>query len=254
MKSDASFGLENAGWPALLVDTAGAICRANPAAISLFGAVLADESPRLSVVWSSDNTSGSDQFLAQWERSAIPTVPLKFQARGGHTVGYLTSICAFMKDGQKYFVLQLLREDGSAAPEVKPAGGEAGLALKQKLDCALQLARTVALDFNNALTSILGHTSLVLSKMEPNHPWRDSLMEVEKSAAKAAEIANDLGTFSRQEKESRAQTAGNLNLLLSGPCSSFSRTVARSRSPGRCSWIGDCSRRSLTKPRCNRRS
>ena len=161
-----------------------------------------------------DNTSGSDQFLAQWERSAIPTVPLKFQARGGHTVGYLTSICAFMKDGQKYFVLQLLREDGSAAPEVKPAGGEAGLALKQKLDCALQLARTVALDFNNALTSILGHTSLVLSKMEPNHPWRDSLMEVEKSAAKAAEIANDLGTFSRQEKESRAQTAGNLNLLL----------------------------------------
>jgi CheY-like chemotaxis protein len=50
--------------------------------------------------------------------------------------------------------------------------------------------------------------------MEPNHPWRDSLMEVEKSASKAAEIANDLGTFSRQEKETRAQTAGNLNLLL----------------------------------------
>jgi CheY-like chemotaxis protein len=111
-------------------------------------------------------------------------------------------------------VLQLLREVGSAGPEVKPPGGEAGLALKQKLDCALQLARTVALDFNNALTSILGHTSLVLSKMEPSHPWRDSLIEVEKSASKAAEIANDLGTFSRQEKETRAQTAGNLNLLL----------------------------------------
>ena len=72
----------------------------------------------------------------------------------------------------------------------------------------------MALDFNNALTSILGHTSLVLSKMEPNHPWRGSLIEVEKSAAKAAEIANDLGTFSRQEKEARAQAAGNLNLLL----------------------------------------
>ena len=97
---------------------------------------------------------------------------------------------------------------------MKPPGGEAGLAHKQKLDCALQLARTVALDFNNALTSILGHTSLVLSKMEPNHPWRGSLIEVEKSAAKAAEIANDLGTFSRQEKEARAQAAGNLNLLL----------------------------------------
>jgi two-component system cell cycle sensor histidine kinase/response regulator CckA len=84
---------------------------------------------------------------------------------------------------------------------------------KQKLDCALQLARTVALDFNNALTSILGHTSLVLSQMEPHHPWRNSLLEVEKSAARAAEIANDLGTFSRQEKEARTQAAGNLNLL-----------------------------------------
>jgi signal transduction histidine kinase/CheY-like chemotaxis protein len=214
MKSDVSFALENAAWPAFLVDAAGAICRANPAAASLFGAVLAGESPRLSAIWSPDNSSGPDQFLTHWERSAVPTVPLKYRAKGGHTVGYLTSVCAFTKDGQKYFVLQLLREGGSAIPEVKPLGGEAGLAIKQKLDCALQLARTVALDFNNALTSILGHTSLVLSKMEPNHQWRDSLMEVEKSASKAAEIANDLGTFSRQEKEARGQTAGNLNVLL----------------------------------------
>jgi two-component system cell cycle sensor histidine kinase/response regulator CckA len=111
-------------------------------------------------------------------------------------------------------VLQLLREGTAPGADVKTPGGEAGQAQKQKLDCALQLARTVALDFNNALTSILGHTSLVLSKMEPNHPWRGSLIEVEKSAAKAAEIANDLGTFSRQEKETRAQAAGNLNPLL----------------------------------------
>ena len=211
--------------------------------------------PRLSAVWARRTAARPSQFLAHWERSAAPTVPLKFRAKGGHTVSYLTSICAFTQDGQKYFVLQLLREGGSAAPEVKPPGGEAGLALKQKLDCALQLARTVALDFNNALTSILGHTSLVLSKMEPNHPWRDSLIEVEKSASKAAEIANDLGTFSRQEKETRAQTAGNLNLLLQRTrASSFSRTPGRSRWLGRCSWTGSCSRRSLTKPRCSRPS
>jgi CheY-like chemotaxis protein len=88
------------------------------------------------------------------------------------------------------------------------------LAQKQKLDCALQLARSVSLDFNNALTSILGHTSLLLSKAEPNHPWRTSLMEVEKSAAKAAEIAGDLAAFSRTEKEPRTQAAGNLNSIL----------------------------------------
>ena len=91
---------------------------------------------------------------------------------------------------------------------------EAGLAHKQKLDCALQLARSVALDFNNALTSILGHSSLLLSKMEPDNPSRNSLVEIEKSAAKAAEIANDLAAFSRQEKDLRVQVAGNMNMLL----------------------------------------
>jgi two-component system cell cycle sensor histidine kinase/response regulator CckA len=214
MKADIAFGLENAGWPALLVDGNGAICRANPAATSLFGPALASDAPQLAAVWSPENGSGVEQFLAQWERSVTPTVSLKFRGKGGHTVFYLTAICAFTRESGRYYVLQLLREGGAAGAEARPGVTEPSLAHKQKLDCALQLARTVALDFNNALTSILGHTSLVLSKMEPNHPWRSSLLEVEKSAAKAAEIANDLGTFSRQEKEVRAQATGNLNPLL----------------------------------------
>jgi len=178
----------------------------------------------LSAVWAPDNSSGPAQFLAQWERSATPIVPIKYQAKGGRAVSYLTSICAFTKEGQRFFVLQLLGE-GASFPEGKLPREEGGPVLKQKLDCALQLARTVALDFNNALTSILGHTSLILSKMEPNHAWRDSLMEVEKSASKAAEIANDLGTFSRQEKEARAQTAGNLNQLLQRTVQGFQQNA-----------------------------
>src|SRR5205823_6956182 len=99
-------------------------------------------------------------------------------------------------------------------PNAKESGSTEMFVQKQKLDCALQLARTVSLDFNNALTSILGHTSLLLTKAEANHPWRRSLMEVEKSAARAAEIANDLGTFSRPEKEQRGHSARNLNSIL----------------------------------------
>src|SRR5271170_97258 len=87
------------------------------------------------------------------------------------------------------------------------------LILKQKLDCALQLARTVSLDFNNALTSILGHVSFLLSKAEAGHPWRHSLMEIEKSAERAAEVAHELQTFSRQEKETHRAPPGNLNLV-----------------------------------------
>jgi two-component system, cell cycle sensor histidine kinase and response regulator CckA len=210
MKPDIALGFENAGWPTLLVDGSAAICAANPAARKVFGAAVEGRAS-LSAIWSSDNGRTAEQFLAQWGQAPAESCFLKFKNKDGHLVGYAVSACPFALDGQKYAVLQLLP---APAPEARSQGGEAGQVHKQKLDCALQLARTVALDFNNALTSILGHTSLVLSRMEPTHPWRASLIQVEKSAAKAAEIANDLGTFSRQEKETRPQAAGNLNLLL----------------------------------------
>jgi two-component system cell cycle sensor histidine kinase/response regulator CckA len=211
MKSEIAFGLENAGWPALLVNATGVIVHANPAALKLFGAALDGPAPKLSALWSPENSRTAEQFLTHWEQSPVSNVSLKFKGQDGRTIGYLVAICSSAEDARKDFALQLLLE---TTPNAKSYGADAGPAHKQKLDCALQLARTVALDFNNALTSILGHTSLVLSKMEPTHPWRASLIQVEKSAAKAAEIANDLGTFSRQEKEVRAQVAGNLNSLL----------------------------------------
>src|SRR5260370_25915637 len=104
-------------------------------------------------------------------------------------------------------------------------GDDTGLAQKQKLDCALRLARTVSLDFNNALTAILGHTSLLLSRFDSDHPWRSGLIEIEKSAARAAEIASDLGTFSRQDKVVPAHAAGNLNLLVQRNVELFKQTA-----------------------------
>lgn len=212
MKSSAVFQLENAGWPALLLDGSTTICRANPAAIRLFGPALEGSSAMLSAIWPSENSTTPQQFMAQWERSPSSSVQIKLRTRGGVATVCSVSLCSFLKEGEKFFLLQMPPESAGPSAEPDEGGAESGLAHKQKLECALQLARTVALDFNNALTSILGHTSLVLSHLEPNHPWRRSLLEVEKSAARAAEIANDLGMFSRQEKEPR-QTAGNLNVL-----------------------------------------
>lgn len=107
---------------------------------------------------------------------------------------------------------------------------------QQKLECALQLARTVALDFNNALTGILGHTSWVLGQMEPSHPWRASLLEVEKAAARAAEIASDLGAFSRQDREPKTQAAGNLNQLLQRTVEYFERQAGTASAQWHCQF------------------
>ena len=211
MKTEPVFTLENAGWPALVIDGACVIRQANQAAVKLFGAALEGASPLFSAIWSAENAGSPEQFLAQWECTPTPTLPVKFRAKGGGNLRHLVSMCSFTRDGEKGFVLQLLPTTDSIGEN---RGSETTFAQKQKLDCALQMARSVALDFNNALTGILGHTSHVLSQVEPNHPWRNSLLEVEKAAAKAAESANDLGAFSLQEKVMRSQSAGNLNLVL----------------------------------------
>src|SRR6185312_7342682 len=145
---------------------------------------------------------------------------------------YTTAICQFNNEGTKWLALQMLTgiSGAESVPEAKTVT-EGDAALKQKLDCVLQLAKTVSLDFNNALTGVLAHTSLLLGKAEADHPWRRSLLEVEKSAARAAEIANELALFSRQEKETRKAPAGNLN-AVAGRCVE----IFRSAQGARISW------------------
>jgi two-component system, cell cycle sensor histidine kinase and response regulator CckA len=221
MNAEAAFGLERAAWPALLVSEGGAVLRANAAAVGVFGVALEGGTPQLSAIWSPENSGTVEQFLARWEQSPAAVVDLKFRAPNGTTLNRKVAICAFSREGQKRFVVQFL-PGVEPAPETSPAPGAtkaeaadvSSQILKQKLDCALQLARTVSLDFNNALTSILGHTSFLLTKAEAGHPWRHSLMEVEKSAAYAAEIANDLAIFSRQEREAHRAPPGNLNVVV----------------------------------------
>jgi two-component system, cell cycle sensor histidine kinase and response regulator CckA len=222
MKPKLQFLLEKAAWPAILADQSGVIQCANDTAIATFGPILEADSPLLSSIWSSENTTTPEQFLNRAERSAVMGIPLKLVVRGGNATRFQSYSNVITQDGQKFHAIQLFKElptpgpsgDKLADSPPAPATIEAGAAQKQKLDCAMQLIRTVVLDFNNALTSILGHTSLVLHLMEANHPWRHSLMEVEKSAEKAAEIAHDLATFSRQEKDTHSLAAGNLNNLI----------------------------------------
>jgi signal transduction histidine kinase len=241
MKPEIIFGLESSGWPALLVDGNGVIMRANTAASTTFGAVLSGETPLLSAIWPRENGMTAVDFLTQWERSPAPVVNLKFRAPNGSMANCTVSICTFAKDGRKWFVFQLLPLSSSPPSTSAPAAngasstpdtrteGDAGLTLKQKLDCALQLARTISLDFNNALTSILGHTSFLLGKAEAGHPWRHSLMEVEKSASRAAEIASELAMFSQHERQqARRVPTGNLNAVTQR-CVDFFRNANASQ-------------------------
>ena len=247
MKLDIFLAVDNATWPAFAVDTSALIRHANQAALDTFGTAIEGEPALADSIWSPEMDLTPQQFLAKTERYAAPMMQLKFRLSAGETARFNTYVCSLHLGGQKFYLFQLMREaavpagapvyDSAEAAQRKFESGdtvlrtgafsyEASAAQRQKLECALQLARTVSLDFNNALTSILGHTSLVLSKVEPNHPWRQSLMEVERAAQKAAEIAQDLAAFSRQEKDPRAQTPGNLNTVLTRAVESFQKPGA----------------------------
>ncbi len=234
---EEEFLLQDAEWPALVVKKNGAVTRSNRAAVRAFGPLLEKGEQSAAAIWSAQNKGTAAHFLSMPAPDA--PVRLTFNLKSGLPGVFMVQMCDL--GGDNLCLLQLLKDiahdpappskPAAAAPVAAPAAGAPAqpaaataaesLAHKQKLDCALQLARSVALDFNNALTSILGHASLLLSKAEANHPWRNSLSEIEKSASKAAEVANDLAAFSRQEKETRVHLGGNMNTLLERTVEAF---------------------------------
>lgn len=243
MKSDLTFQLENAAWPAFVVEAGGTIRYANQAAVDFFGPKLEGESLSLSALWA-DSAESAEQFLARWERSPSATMPLRYHGKGG-TIATFDTLISSAREVQKRYIFQLLRKSSGfssiadqssdlgrlGAEETKPSGTDTISVQKQRLDCALQLTRSVALDFNNALTGILGHASLVLARMELNHPWRTSLLEIERAVERAAEITHQLAAFSRQEKETQEHASGNLNSVMRRVVGSFQKAK-----PGGIQW------------------
>jgi signal transduction histidine kinase len=218
-KLDVALLLEGAAWPAFLVDPAGTIRHANKAAIQLFGAGLQNGTTLLTSILSVDNQGDSKKFLAQIEQAAPPSLAWSFKTKDGNAT-IQASVCAFTREGDKRFLFQL-HGYGQAAPAPPPkpdaridTGPVAAAPAKQKVDRATQLARSVALDLNNTLTSIMGHCSWILSHMEPDHEWRKSMEEISRAAVKSAEIAENLAAFSRSDKEKEATVSTNVNALL----------------------------------------
>jgi PAS domain S-box-containing protein len=73
----------------------------------------------------------------------------------------------------------------------------------QKMEIIGTLAAGVAHDFNNLLQVIRGHTSLILMQTTADSPLRQGLEKVDMAAVRAAEITQQLLSFSRVSDERR---------------------------------------------------
>lgn len=221
MESEQAFFLENASWPVLLVNLSGEIRGASRGALRAFGPGVERGNFIGEQIWCADNDRTPEEFLSDWGSLPDSGVALRLKARDRAVHTFVAQLCPMEFDGKDWLLLQFFEKtpDSKLAATIPAgglpgAGGEVAVAQKQKLECALHLIRTASMDFNNALTSLLGHTSLLLAQAEPSHPWRGSLLEMEKSARRAAEATQDLADFSRAEKEGRALQVGNLNEVL----------------------------------------
>jgi signal transduction histidine kinase len=223
MKSEDVYGLENAGWPALVLDSGGTVRGCNQSALVWFGAGVAKGSPPLYRLVAEEDAGKASKLLLTGGPDSIPVPSIRFRTKDGRLESRRAMVCTIGVNGSSRFLLQLLPEAAALLEQPGPADLGANAGLKHKLDCALQLARTVSLDFNNALTSILGHTSLFLAKTEADHPWRKLLVEVEKSAMRAAEISCELAAYSTQSRDKEDAVEGDLNQLVRRSVESFQK-------------------------------
>jgi PAS domain S-box-containing protein len=91
---------------------------------------------------------------------------------------------------------------------------ESQLRQSQKMEAVGQLAGGVAHDFNNLLTAIMGYTSLLLRVVPPEDTKHEDLLEIDRAAARATELTQQLLAFSRRQM--LKPTLLDLNAVVTG--------------------------------------
>src|SRR5688572_27075613 len=154
MKPETVFALENASWPALLVDATGGIRAASQGARDTFGQVIATGAILGQSIWSKENEQTAEESFASYDGIRDGGYLLRFKGKERSTATYQTHSCPTQVKGDDLFLLQMFKpmaiEEAPALPVSAALSAteivrrsesgtvmEASLAHEQKLDCAM---------------------------------------------------------------------------------------------------------------------
>jgi signal transduction histidine kinase len=138
------------------------------------------------------------------------------------TIGEETAVTA-LKAGAHDFLIKgrlarlvpaIERELRDAAARRERKQLEEQLNHAQKMEAVGELAGSVAHDFNNVLTAILGFCELALCGHAADAPQRPDLIEIQKAGERAASLTRQLLAFSRRQV--LQPRVHDLNALVSG--------------------------------------
>src|SRR5438045_2179217 len=146
--------LQYAAWPVFRVDASKRICGLNKAANDWFGERLA--SLQLSDIWTA--AANAEEWAQLWSEPFSAPRRLKLTGKDNGETEMTALVCRVTEDEQEQLLFQIVSVPAAASERpvsdrvVAANSAQAvtvDVAHKQKLDCALHLTRTVALDFNN---------------------------------------------------------------------------------------------------------
>jgi signal transduction histidine kinase len=93
----------------------------------------------------------------------------------------------------------------------------------QRFEAVGRLAGGVAHDFNNVLTSIVGHNELALDGLADDDPARPAIGEIAKAAARATAVTKQLLAFSRRQILKPVRTS--LNTIVTSAVPVLARVI-----------------------------
>jgi PAS domain S-box-containing protein len=142
-------------------------------------------------VWD-DPGEGNAMLRALQDQMSVRNMPCRLRTKSRQLRQVLLSVELFVLDDKPFFltIAQDITEQITLENQLRQA---------QKMEAVGQLAAGVAHDFNNILTVVQGHVSLLLEAQPPESGDRASLRTVLAAADRASKLIRQLLAFSRKQ-------------------------------------------------------